>query len=82
MIFSFLAASVADTAAVRTIIPKGLITIFNNGNPDFNNGTKNLKYPLFWILINCAFDNSISVDVRLAKALRIFAICLLVNLIT
>ena len=41
-IFLFIAASVADTAAVRPSIPNGFITDFNKGNPDFNNGTKNL----------------------------------------
>ena len=50
-------------------IPNGLITDFNNGNPDFNNGAKNLKNPPFCILVNCAFDNLILVDVWLAKGL-------------
>ena len=62
-IFLFIAASVADAAAVGPSIPKDLITLFNNGNPDFNNGAKNLKSPPFCILVNCAFDNLISVDV-------------------
>ena len=70
---------VADAAAVRPSILNGLITDFNKGNPDFNNGAKNLKNLPFCILVNCAFDNLISVDVWLAKALRIFATCLLVN---
>ena len=55
-------------------IPKGLITDFKNGNPDFNNGAKNLKNLPFYILVNCAFDNLISVE-----ALGRFATCLLVN---
>ena len=71
--------SVADVAVVRPSIPKGLITLFNNGNPDFNNGAKNLKSPPFCILVNCASDNLISVDEWLAKALRRFATCLFVN---
>ena len=75
----FIAASVADAAAVRPNIPNGLITDFSKGNPVFNNGAKNLKNPPFCILVNCAFDNLISVDVCLAKVLRIFATCLLVN---
>ena len=58
-----MAASVANAAAVRPSIPIGLITDFNNGNPEFNNGTKNLKNPPFCILVNCAFGNLISVDV-------------------
>ena len=75
----FIAASVADAAAVKPNIPNDLITDFHKGNPDFYNGAKNLKNPLFCILVNCAFDNLISVDVSLAKALRIFATCLLLN---
>ena len=69
----------ADAAAVRPNIPNGLITNFNDCNPDFNNGAKNLKNPPSGTLVNCAFDYLISVDVRLAKALKIFATCLLVN---
>ena len=44
-------------------IPQGLIALFNNGDPDFNNGAKNLKNPPFCVLVNCAFDNLISVNV-------------------
>ena len=75
----FIAASVADAAAVKPYIPNGLITDFNNGNPDFNNGAKNLKNPPFCILVNCAFQNFILIDVWFAKTLRIFATCLLVT---
>ena len=60
-------------------IPNGSITDFNKDNPDFNNGAKNFKNLSFCILVNCAFDNLISVDVWLAKALQILATCLLVN---
>ena len=77
--FFCLLQHVADAAAVRPSIPNGLITDFNKGNPDFDNGAKNLKNPPSCILVNCAFENLISVDVWLAKALRIFATCLLVN---
>ena len=77
--FLFIAASVADAAAVKPNIPNSLITDFNKGNQDFNNGAKNLKNLPFCILVNCAFENLISVDVWLAKALRIFETCLLVN---
>ena len=45
--FCLFAASVSDEAAVRPSIPKGLITLFNNDNPDFNNGAKNVKNPPF-----------------------------------
>ena len=75
----FIAASVADTAAVRASMPRGLIIDFNKGNLDFNNVPKNLKNPPFYILVNCAFDNLISVHVWLAKALRRFATSLLVK---
>ena len=65
----FIAASVADAAVVMPSIPNGLIIYFSKDNPDFNNGAKNLKNQPFCILFNCAFDNLISVDVWLAKAL-------------
>ena len=67
--FLIIAASVADAAAVRFSIPSDLIIDFNKGNPEFNNGAKNLKNPPFCISINCVFDHLISVDVWLAKAL-------------
>ena len=70
--FLLIAASVADAAAVKASIPRGLIIDFNKGNPDFNNAVKNLKNPPFNI-------NLISVYVWLAKALRRFATCLLVK---
>ena len=78
-IFWFIAASEADAAAVIPSIPKGLMTLFNNGNPDYKNGAKNLKNPPFCILVNCAFNNLTSVDVWLTMALRRFATSLLVN---
>ena len=52
--FFVYSASMADAAAVRPSIPRGLITDFNNGNPGFNNDVKNLKSPPFCILFNCA----------------------------
>ena len=45
--FLFIAASVADAGAVRPNIPNGLITDFNKGNKEFNNGAKILKIHLF-----------------------------------
>ena len=68
-----------DAAAVRPSTPNGLITDFSKGTPDLNNGAKNLKNPPFCTLLNCAFDNLISVNVWLAKDLRKSATCLLVN---
>ena len=58
--FLLISASVADAAAGRPRMPNGLITDFNEGNSDFNNGAKNLKNLLFSILVNCALDNLIS----------------------
>ena len=78
-IFLFIAASVADAAGVSPSTHRGLITDFNKGNPDFNNDAKNLKNPPICKLVNCAFDNLISVDVWLAKALRRFTTYLFVN---
>ena len=40
---------------LNLIISNGLITGFNKGNLDFNNGAKDLKNPPFCILLNCAF---------------------------
>ena len=58
--FLFISTSVADAAAVRPNIPI-------KGNPDFTNGAKNLKSPPFCSLVNCDFDNLISVDVWLER---------------
>ena len=63
--FLFIAASVADAAAVKPSIPNGLTIDFNKGNPDFNNGIKNFKTSSFCILVNCAFENLVSADVCL-----------------
>ena len=57
--YLFIAASDADAAAVRPNIPNGLVTDFNKGRPNFNNGAKSLKNPPFCILVNSAFDNLI-----------------------
>ena len=43
----FISAAVADAATVRPSTLNGLITDFNKGNPDFNNGAKILKIHLF-----------------------------------
>ena len=78
-IFLFIAAFVADAAVVIPSTTKASITIFNNGSPDFNNGAKNIENPPFRILVNCVYDNLISVDEWLAKTLQRFVPCLLVN---
>ena len=44
-LFLFIAASVADVAAVKPKIRNGLTTDFDKGNLDFNNGIKNFKNP-------------------------------------
>ena len=77
--FLCIAASLADAAAVRPSILNGFITNVSKGNPDFNTGAENLKKPPLCILVNCAFDNLILVDVCLAKTLRRFATYLLIN---
>ena len=53
--FLCIKASVKLEAAVRSNNPNGLAAAFNNGNPDFNNGAKNLKNSPFYILVNFAF---------------------------
>ena len=79
LFFLYIKASVKLEAAVRPNNPNGLAAAFNRGNLDFNNGPKNLINPPICILVNCAFDNLMSVHVWLAKALRRFATYLLVN---
>ena len=66
-IFLCIPASAADVAAVN---PNG-IKLFINGNPVFSHGPKSLPRnpPNCIVLDNCVFDNLISVDVWLAKAL-------------
>ena len=56
-------------------------TFFINGNPVFNNGPSNLpKKPPDWIiLLICALENFISVDVLLLNAFLIFVFCLAVS---
>ena len=77
--FLFIAASVADAAAVKPSIPNLFATDFNKGNPDFNNDIQIFKNPPFCILVNCAFDNLISTDAWLANVFLRLKICLLVN---
>ena len=65
--------------------PNGANTFLANGTATFINGPANLPNKFLKILLIVSFliieffDNLISVDVFLAKALRIFATCLLVN---
>ena len=65
-------ASAADAAAVNPkginkLLANGLITFFIKGNPAFNKGPSNLsKKPPDWIiLLICALESFISVDVLL-----------------
>ena len=65
-------ASAADAVAVnpkgiKTLLANDLITFFIYGNSVFNNGPSNLpKNPPDWIiLLICALENFISVDVLL-----------------
>ena len=85
-IFLCILASEADAVAVnpngiKILLANSLITFYTNGNPVFNNGPisppRNLSGCI--ILDNLVFDNLISVDKIIAKALRIFATCLFVN---
>ena len=81
-IFFLILPSIADMAAD---IPNGANTFLANGTATFINGPANFpnrfpKNPPDYIIFdNRVFDNLISIDVFLAKALRIFATCLLVN---
>ena len=45
--FLFIAASVANAAAVKPNIPNGLTADVNRGNPYLNNGIKSFKNPPF-----------------------------------
>ena len=85
-IFLCIPASAADAAAVnpngiKTLLANGLITFFINGTPLFNNGPRSLPRnpPDCTILDNWVFDNLISTDDLLAKALWRFGTCLLIN---
>ena len=86
MIFFYIPASAADTAAVnpkgiKTFLANGLITFYINGNPVFSNGPSSLpRNPSDCIILdNWVFDNLISVHKWFAKALPRFATWLLVN---
>ena len=77
-------ASAANAAAVnpngsKTLLANGLITLFIKGNPVLRNGPKSLQrnHPDSIIFDNLDFDNLISVDAFLAKALRTFSTYLL-----
>ena len=75
-IFLCIPASAAAAAAVnpkgiKTLSANGFITLFIRGNPVFSNGPKSLpRNPADCIIFdNCVFDNLMSTDVFLAKAL-------------
>ena len=74
-------AAAVNTNGIKTLLANGLITFFINGSPVFNNEPISLprSSPNCTILDNWVFDNLISIDDLLAKALRRFATCLLVN---
>ena len=84
--FLYMPVSAADASAVnlngiKRLLANGSITLFISGNPVLSNGHKSLarKPPNCIILDNYVFDNLISVDVWLAKALRRLATCVLVS---
>ena len=79
-------ASAVDAAAVnlngiKTLFANGLITLFIKGNPVLSNGPKSLPInpPDCIIFDNRVFNNTISVDVFLAKASLRLETCLLSN---
>ena len=85
-IFLWIAASVADTAAVnpngiKTLLANGLSTFPIKGNPVFSNGPKGLPKnpPDCPILCNWVFDNFILAEELFVKALQSFRSCVLVN---
>ena len=76
-VFLCIPSSAVDAAAVnpngtKTLVANGLITLFISSNPVHSNRPKGPPDSI--ILGNCVFDNLISVDVYLAKALQRFAI--------
>ena len=78
--------NIADAAAInpndiKILLANVLSTFLIKGDPVFSNGLKCLTrnpHDCF-ILCNWDFDNFISVDILLAKALRSFETCVLVN---
>ena len=77
MIFFYIPASAADTAAVnpkgiKTFLANGLITFYINGNPVFSNGPSSLpRNPSGCIIFdNWVFQNLISTDELFENALR------------
>ena len=86
-IFLWIAASVADTAAVnpngiKTLLANGFCICLIKGNPVFSNGPKSLTKnpPDCIILYNWVFESFILADEPFAKALRIFKTYVLVNI--
>ena len=85
-IFWWVAASVADTASVKsngieTLLASGLNTYFVKGKQVFSNSPKSLPknssgYP---ILYNWVFDNFILAEEPFAKVLQSFRTCILLN---
>ena len=71
------AAAAVNPNGIKTLIADGLITLFINGSPVFNNGPRSIPRnpPDSIILDNWVFDNLISVDELFAKVLRRLATC-------
>ena len=85
-IFLWIAAAIADTVAVnrnsvKILLANDFNTFFLKGNPVFSNGFKSLPKnpPHCPIFCNWVFDNFLSADEQLAKALQSFETCILVN---
>ena len=86
-IFFRIAVSVAEAA---TFNPKGTKTLLTNvlnkftikGKLGFSNGPISLPWnpPNYFIVLNWVFEKFILAEKLFAKALRIFEICVLVNI--
>ena len=70
-----------DPKGIETLLANGLITLFINGNLIFSSGPGRLPRNSSDcnILDNRVFDQLLSFDDMLVKALRRFSTCLLVN---
>ena len=83
-IFLLIAASVVDAAAVnpneiKTLSASCLGKFSIKGNPVFSNGPKSLPKNPCPVLCNWIFDNFISANEPVAKALESFEFCVLVS---
>ena len=84
-IFLCIPASAAAVAVspkgINTLLANGVITFFIKGDPVFTKGPSNLpkNHPHYIIFVSWIFENLISADELLAKALQILETCLSVN---